>query len=519
MHSNLHTLTLVICVAALLNSCGDHQHSNDDPHLHDATEWPARAQTIYTDSHQLFFENEYAVVGRATGFALHLSNLDDGSPRTSGAISVHFNSVDEQINLTIDSPARPGIYLCDIVFPTHAEYEWSVNIDNAIISLDSIGVYQDEHTALHASEGIDDGSSGITMLKEQQWPIRLITEEVHINNLAHQIPATARVSACNTHTANVFSPLTGNLSAPPTGERVVLGQQVKAGELLAVLRVPLLGSELNAWQAAQANAIGEATRAAAELQQISVKFERVKQLHAKQAKSARELEEAQYQFARASAADTAARAAVASYANAKPGSSMDLELIAPISGQIIAAPTARGEWTSAGTELFQLQDLSQLHVAVRVPEADLPSLSNDLSAYIVHPEGGERIELPGADGEILLAGQKVDPQTHAAEVLYEIPNPGWLRSGMTLTAQLATGEAHSVMSIPSTAIVDDSGISVAFVQTGGESFERRALRLGHRDGQRVEVLEGLNLGERVVISGAYVVHLTALSGAIPEHSH
>mgnify|MGYP006164551229 FL=1 len=90
---------------------------------------------------------------------------------------------------------------------------------------------------------------------------------------------------------------------------------------------------------------------------------------------------------------------------------------------------------------------------------------------------------------------------------------------MTLTAQLSTGEAHDVMSVPWSSIVDDSGMSIAFVQTGGETFERRIVQLGHRDGERVEVLAGLELGERVVTDGAYVVHLTALSGAIPEHSH
>lgn len=198
---------------------------------------------------------------------------------------------------------------------------------------------------------------------------------------------------------------------------------------------------------------------------------------------------------------------------------MDLKLFAPITGQVISAPTASGEWIDAGSELFQLQDLGQLHVAVRIPEADLPHLPTNLRAQVIHPNDASTIELPGADGKLLLGAQKVNPQTHAAEVLYEIPNPGWLRPGMTLTAQLTTDEEHSAISVPLSAVVDDSGIDIAFVQIGGETFARRALRLGHRDGQRVEILEGLELNERVVIDGAYVVHLTALSGSIPEHSH
>jgi len=357
------------------------------------------------------------------------------------------------------------------------------------------------------------------MLKEQQWPISLLIEEVQRQSVVHQIPATARIAACKTHSAKVLSPVMGKLVAPQPGARIVLGQQVKAGDLLAMLQVPLLGDSLAAWKAAAAQATSEAARAAAELQQASASFERVQSLFAKQAKSQLQLEEAQYQYATAVAANQSARVISGIYLQAQPGSAMSLPLFAPISGQVITAATASGEWVSVAEALFEIQDLSQLHVSVRVPEADLPELSAPYLAHIPHPNNVTRIALPGTDGKLLLAAQKVNPLTHSAELLYEIPNPGWLRAGMTLTAQLSTGEAHDVMSVPWSSIVDDSGMSIAFVQTGGETFERRIVQLGHRDGERVEVLAGLELGERVVTDGAYVVHLTALSGAIPEHSH
>ena len=62
---------------------------------------------------------------------------------------------------------------------------------------------------------------------------------------------------------------------------------------------------------------------------------------------------------------------------------------------------------------------------------------------------------------------------------------------------------------------------MAYVQTGGETFVRRALTLGARDGTRTRVLAGLNLGERVVTEGAYQVRLASLSGGdfAGGHSH
>ncbi|MFT7516315.1 MAG: cobalt-zinc-cadmium efflux system membrane fusion protein [Myxococcota bacterium] len=516
MQLKFHTLTLVVCAGALLYSCSDRQAL--DTHLHSADEWPANAQTVYSEQHQLFFENEYAVIGRETGFALHVSNLDDGTPRTTGSIEINLKVDDQHINRIFLAPNRPGIYLTHLAFDNIGSYSWTVTIDGVVTTLNNVVVFDDEHNAVHAAEDAA-SESGITMLKEQQWPIRLLTEQVKETNLAHQVPATARVSACKTHTAKIIAPLTGNLLAPPNSTRIILGQQVKAGELLAVLRIPLLGEQLIQWQASKAEAIAENERTTAALAQATAALERVQKLHAQQAKSQRELEEALYQHASAVAAQAAASTMLKAYSEAVPGTAMDLKIFAPISGQIINAPAASGEWVGADSELFQLQDLSQLHIAVRVPEADLPYLATNLQAQIPHPSNGSTLNLPGSDGKLLLSAQKVDPQTHSAEVIYEILNPGWLRPGMTMTAQLATGEEHRVMSIPLSAIVDDSGINIAFVQSGGENFARRALRLGHRDGQRVEILEGLALGERVVIDGAYVVHLTALSGTIPVHSH
>ena len=73
--------------------------------------------------------------------------------------------------------------------------------------------------------------------------------------------------------------------------------------------------------------------------------------------------------------------------------------------------------------------------------------------------------------------------------------------------------------MPESAIVEDGGRPLIFVQTGGESFERRPVRLGSREGGYVRVLEGIEAGERVVHRGAYLVRLAAMSTQIPAHGH
>jgi multidrug efflux pump subunit AcrA (membrane-fusion protein) len=60
---------------------------------------------------------------------------------------------------------------------------------------------------------------------------------------------------------------------------------------------------------------------------------------------------------------------------------------------------------------------------------------------------------------------------------------------------------------------------VVFVQTGGETFERRPVTLGHQDGGFVEVLEGVKPGERVASRGAFLIRLAAMSSTVPAHGH
>jgi multidrug efflux pump subunit AcrA (membrane-fusion protein) len=67
--------------------------------------------------------------------------------------------------------------------------------------------------------------------------------------------------------------------------------------------------------------------------------------------------------------------------------------------------------------------------------------------------------------------------------------------------------------------VEEEGRPVAFVQVAGETFENRSLTLGIRDGGWVQVIDGLQDGERVVTREAYAIRLAAAAGALPAHGH
>ena len=91
--------------------------------------------------------------------------------------------------------------------------------------------------------------------------------------------------------------------------------------------------------------------------------------------------------------------------------------------------------------------------------------------------------------------------------------------GSFTEVQIALGEAETVVVVPEAALLEDYGNYSVIVQTGGESFERRPVRIGKRNGKNAQVLGGLQEGEVVVTIGNYQVKMASMSGETPGHGH
>jgi hypothetical protein len=73
--------------------------------------------------------------------------------------------------------------------------------------------------------------------------------------------------------------------------------------------------------------------------------------------------------------------------------------------------------------------------------------------------------------------------------------------------------------VPGSAVLDEDGRPICYVQVEGERFEKRELTIGGRDESRAVVLAGLRAGERVVTGAAYQVRLASLSTSVPAEGH
>jgi RND family efflux transporter MFP subunit len=253
--------------------------------------------------------------------------------------------------------------------------------------------------------------------------------------------------------------------------------------------------------------------------------ERLESLLSAQAVPERRVIEARSEEAAADAALTAARRRLEQFrgtqrvAASEESSAVDLR--SPIAGTVVAVESAPGAFVEEGRELFRVVDLDRVWLQVQVPEADVSRVQQPHGAWFTI-EGFEQpfeVDLRGG-GRVVALGGVVDPRTRTVPLIFELDNPGdALRVGMFTRVHVVTGEPVDGLAIPSAAIIDDAGQYVAYVQTGGESFERRPIRLGIRDGDWVQVLDGVSAGERVVTKGAYQVRLAAAATSLPAHGH
>lgn len=517
-----------------------HSHEADHGHEHGAEHEKTAQITVWGERFELFIEHPYLVANSPATFITHVTDLVTLHPRREGPVTFMMEApAGERHEHTAPAPARPGIYLPEISFPAPGSWKLSLRIplegQDHVVGLPPVEVYASDHDAAHAPE--QETPEGISFLKEQQWKILSKTETVRRRPLSEEIRLTGVVRPSPGKRAVVSPPVEGRLMRAAEGVLPFIGDSVEAGQPLAVL-MPVAASPLQSLAlelaVKSAESEGKIREAEAALERAVQALNRTRELFEKKAKSAREVEEAEFAKRQAEAELAAARSLRQSYADAEndlhtkqtaPSSDTgapSLILKAPISGCIAAVEAVEGEFVRPERALFTILDISSVLIEARVPESALLQIRPDLRAsYAVPGEpDGLRPIVDGGGGRFVVLGGEIDVATRTAPLLYETPNPdGRLRIGLALTVFVETGRSEDAIVIPLSAIVEEEGHSVAYVQLSGETFERRDLTLGIRGGEYVQVLAGIDEGEHVVTKGAYAVRLASVSSAIPAHGH
>lgn len=509
----------------LLLGCNRAKDASHDG-AHAPADEPKTAQvSVWTDRHEVFAEHRVVVAGAPTRFVTHVTDLKTLEPRREGPIRFRLALGQEPpLDHAEQAPSRAGIYEPKLTFPKAGEWSVSVFIPTdggeAEVKLPPVKVFASASDAARAE--VPEPPDGISFLKEQQWKVLSGTEPVGKRQLVEQLRLPATTTAKPGTLAAVTPPISGRLLLPPGKTMPLVGDKVQAGQTLALLQ-PAFGDVAARFVEAES----AVTKAKVALEQARTVVDRVRKLADVQARSQRELQEAEAVFKTAQATHDAALALQATYRQTsdteKTGAPLAIELRSPIAGAIVSqSGAAVGEFVAAEKAVFTVLDASTVFLEARIPEASVQRLSAAKKAGYESPaEPGRFVPVTGDDGgRLVFLSPQVDAVTRTVALVYEVPNAaGALRVGQAVNLFVETSRAEDALAIPSSAIVEEDGRPIAFVQVAGETFQKRDLTLGIRAGNWVQVLAGLAEGERVVTKGAYAVRLASVSSAIPAHGH
>lgn len=327
-------------------------------------------------------------------------------------------------------------------------------------------------------------ASEILIPKETQFLFDVTTAKAGVDAFAPTITLFGTVVPGAAGRADVQSPLAGAMRSL----RVRVGEQVRAGQVLAVVEQTVdAGTSIN-W-ASERNAVeAEVTAAQSDFDRLN----NLKDIIAK-----RDLDEAVARLQRAKEnRDLFQRL----YNDASGKNARFIPLTAPITGRVEPFNLAPGATVNAGETLFTL-----LNSAKVIVEAQL----YDKDATILHSARHFQIECSNNDHQsrsirLLALPNSINPTNQSQKVLFEVDNPdGDFKIGEFVNVKIFEQQTQRQLLVPNSAMTEISGVPAVFVKKHAEHYEVRYLKTGADNGAATVVLKGLGEGERFVTAGTY----------------
>jgi cobalt-zinc-cadmium efflux system membrane fusion protein len=186
----------------------------------------------------------------------------------------------------------------------------------------------------------------------------------------------------------------------------------------------------------------------------------------------------------------------------KPQEQVLMDVRSPFAGEIVERTAVRGALVELGRPLFTLADRSVMWAMLNIPEFALGRVQVGQTVHL------QTEALPGQTftGTLTWIAAEVDEKSRMARARAEVPNPdGQLKSRMFAQARIVTREVGGALLLPASAVQQIDGKPFVFVKQADDLFEARAVRLGARQGDQVQVLEGLTPQDEVAMDHAFAL--------------
>jgi len=528
--SSLARRTPLLALLALvaLAGCGgghdhgpgaDHDHGPGADHSHgDEPEGPEPwAVTAWGERYEVFPEVAPLVAGQTATSHTHVTVLDGFRPLAAGRVAIVLRAADggeESFEQT--AARRPGIFPVELTPSRAGEFDLLFRVE-AEAGAEEIAGGRVRVGGVEAPGGPLDAPEApadeIGFLKEQQWKTPFSTAWAAAGELRGGVAAPGRVVPRPGGDRVLTAPASGRLEAEPWPYP---GLAIARGRTVFRL-VPRLDEDVSLAEREAAVAALEA-----ELTPATARAERAARLAAEGVVSREEAEIAAGERDALVARLAGARRDVETVRRARAGgaaASETIAVVAPFDGEIAAVEVSPGQSVQAGAAVAHFVASDGRWLELAVPARAAAALAPGPVELALRRPGGEPIALESGEARLVSLAPEVDAASGRVVALVELPRGfAALRAGEPVEVELASGEPRLGIVVPATALVDDSGVPVVYVQTSGEGFVRREVRVVlQRAGSAL--VEGVEAGERIVVVGGGAIRRAGLAGAGVGEAH
>jgi cobalt-zinc-cadmium efflux system membrane fusion protein len=291
-----------------------------------------------------------------------------------------------------------------------------------------------------------------------------------------------------------------------------LGDFVRKDQVLARMH----SHEVHEARAAYQMAVSERARLESAQALSQKNYGRAQRLFALKAASVQEVEQAKQELLNSQTSTTNATTALERERThledtlgipAEPSasaSSAELELIpikSPADGYVLQKNITPGATIQPSTDAFVIGALQRLWMLASIPEENLRRLQLGQAATVTLQDASQSFP-----GHVSNLGQQSDPITRLVQVRIDVANTNnRLRPEMLATAQIAIGSSAPALTVAQDAIQQVNGADVVFVRAAPDRFEVHSVRRGAVMGGRVQILDGIEVGDSIVTRGSFIM--------------
>jgi multidrug efflux pump subunit AcrA (membrane-fusion protein) len=176
------------------------------------------------------------------------------------------------------------------------------------------------------------------------------------------------------------------------------------------------------------------------------------------------------------------------------------EIRSPINGVVTDRSLYPGEMAAAGTPLLTVMDISSVIARAHIPQDQAALLKLGDKAAITVPGEEDPIE-----GKVTVVSPALDPNSTTVEVWVQAKNPnGRLRPGTSAQISMVARAVPNSLGVPAAAVLTSpEGSNYVMVAGSDNKAHQKTVKTGIKQGDQVQIVEGLAEGERVITSGAY----------------